>query len=82
SSEYSGCQNDIVCTDYGNWGREAKPIGYIGILYRYNNQDLISKCTCFFVYKEEGYTRTDYQSKYAGTYTVNNSNIQFNTELY
>ncbi|MFW5773374.1 MAG: hypothetical protein ACOCWD_01725 [Tangfeifania sp.] len=23
-----------------------------------------------------------YQSKYAGTYTVNNSNIKFNTELY
>lgn len=57
-SEYSGCQNDIVCTDCGNWGSEAKSVGYIRIPYRYNNQDLVSTGTCFFVNKEGGYTGT------------------------
>jgi hypothetical protein len=54
------CQKDVVCPDTGNWGSEAKSVGYIRIPYRYNNQDLISTGTCFFVNKEGGYTGTDY----------------------
>lgn len=64
SSEYSGCQNDIVCTDYGNYKNEAKSVVFLDIEFKIDEDG-------------DGYFETKYKNgtgfflNKAGDYDVN-----------